>query len=85
MSTCKFTKNDYIANRFNDKELYFVVGVKEFDVVLRRENSDDLEKFTDDDLFEMETHEVNNKFVKVNYDTWKLLYSEKDKDADSNS
>ena len=86
MSTSRFKKNDYIANTLNGKELYFVIGVKEFDLVLRKENLDDKEKFTDDDLMEMEIHEANRKYTKVDIDTYNLLYTEKDKsDTTSNA
>jgi hypothetical protein len=81
MSSCRFKKNDYIANKMNAKEVYFIVGVQEFDCVLRREDVTDLETFTDDDLMEMETHEVNNKFTKVDIETYRLLYKDEEENA----
>ena len=84
MSTCRFKKNDYIVNSLSEKELYFVIGVKEFDVVLRKENIEDREKFSDDDLLEMEIHEVNRKYSKVDIDTYNLLYTDKDAKEETN-
>ncbi len=79
MSTCKYKKNDYIANKHNQNELYFIVGVGDHAAIVRKENIEDLEAFTDEDLVEMEIHEINNKYSKVDIETYKLLFKDEEK------
>lgn len=62
---CKFVKNDYLADKCT-KELFFVVRVRDKEVMLRNEKDDSVE--------EVAVHFCNRVYEKVDPATYELLY-----------
>lgn len=73
MSTCKFKKNDYIMNTYT-KEIFFVVVVKEHEIILRNEENDNLSQH--------KIHAINRNCISVDKDTAKILYKKEKNSVD---